>query len=204
MHFHSPQFVREVRGLCDHYGVLLILDEIATGFGRTGTIFACEQAGISPDILCIGKALTGGYLSLAATLTNTRVCEGIARGSQPVLMHGPTFMGNPLACAVACASIDLLLASPWQQRVAAIESQLQAQLACCQQFGDVADVRVKGAIGVVEMHQPLDVARVQQQLVARGVWLRPFGKLLYTMPPYTISSVELEQVTAAMIAVVKI
>jgi len=202
MRFHAPQFVREVRELCDHYGVLLILDEIATGFGRTGTMFACEQAGIAPDILCVGKALTGGYLTLAATLTNRRVCEGIACGSQPVLMHGPTFMANPLACAVACASIDLLLASPWQQRVAAIEAQLQNELACCQQCDAVAAVRVKGAIGVVEMHHPLDVSAIQAQLVARGVWLRPFGKLLYTMPPYTISSAELTQVTSAMVAVV--
>ena len=201
MRFYAPRFVREVSWLCDHYGALLILDEIATGFGRTGTLFACAQAGISPDILCVGKALTGGYLSLAATLTNRRVREGIAAGAQPVLMHGPTFMANPLACAVASASIDLLLDSPWQTRVATIAARLEAGLAGCRRYDGVADVRVKGAIGVVEMRRPLDVAKVQRRLVARGVWLRPFGKLLYTMPPYTIGHDELDRLIAAMVAI---
>ncbi|MDQ6963814.1 MAG: adenosylmethionine--8-amino-7-oxononanoate transaminase [Mariprofundales bacterium] len=199
MRFHAAQFVQEVRTLCDGYGVLLILDEIATGFGRTGTMFACEQAGVSPDILCVGKALTGGYLTLAATLSSRRVCAGLADGLQPVLMHGPTFMANPLACAVACASIDLLLNSPWQQRVERIEAQLLADLSCCQHSAHVRDVRVKGAIGVIELDQPLNVAAVQRLLVSQGVWLRPFGNLLYTMPPYTISGDELTQITAAMI-----
>jgi len=198
MRFHAAEFVRGVRELCDRFGVLLILDEIATGFGRTGTMFACEQAGIAPDILCLGKALTGGYMTLAATLTNARVRDGIAAGEMPVLMHGPTFMANPLACAVACASIDLLYDSLWQQRVAAIARQLSEELAPCRGLDAVADVRVKGAIGVVEMREPIDVPRVQAQLVAQGVWLRPFGRLLYTMPPYVITPGELGQVTHAM------
>ncbi|MDX8408980.1 MAG: adenosylmethionine--8-amino-7-oxononanoate transaminase [Mariprofundales bacterium] len=202
MRFHAPEFVRGVRGLCDDYGVLLILDEIATGFGRTGTMFACEQAGVAPDILCLGKALTGGYMTLAATLTNAKVRDGIAAGEVPVLMHGPTFMANPLACAVACASIDLLCASPWQQRLAAIEAQLCQELAPCRKLAAVADVRVKGAIGVIEMTRSIDIAKVQEHLVAQGVWLRPFGKLLYTMPPYVITADELGQVTRAMCEVV--
>ena len=203
MRVYAPEFLRQVRQLCDACDVLLIFDEIATGFGRTGTMFACEQAGIAPDIMCIGKALTGGYLSLAATLCSTAVCAGIhaedGDNDQPgVLMHGPTFMANPLACAVALASIELLLASPWQARVAAIEQQLTAQLAACREHAAVADVRVKGAIGVIEMHQPVHVNRVQQELIAQGVWLRPFGKLMYTMPAFVISPEQLSCVTAAM------
>ncbi|OIO70786.1 MAG: adenosylmethionine--8-amino-7-oxononanoate transaminase [Zetaproteobacteria bacterium CG1_02_53_45] len=203
MRFYAPEFLRQVRKLCDEYDVLLILDEIATGFGRTGTMFACEQAGIEPDIMCVGKALTGGYMSLAATLCSAAVCRGIhadSGGNQDagVLMHGPTFMANPLACAVAVASIDLLLSSPWQASVAAIEHQLKVELDVCRQMDAVADVRCMGAIGVIELKQPVDVVNIQRQLIDMGVWLRPFGRLLYTMPPLVIRPDQLRRVTAAM------
>ena len=198
MRFYAPEFLRQVRKLCDEYDVLLILDEIATGFGRTGTMFACEQADIEPDIMCVGKALTGGYMSLAATLCSTRVCDGIHANGSGVLMHGPTFMANPLACAVALASIELLLASPWQQRIQQIEMQLTTALSPLKSCDAVADVRIKGAIGVLEMKAAIDVEQVQAQLIAQGVWLRPFGKLIYTMPPFIISQDSLGQITSAM------
>ncbi len=203
MHFYCPEYLRRVRALCDEFDVLLILDEIATGFGRSGTLFAYEQAGIVPDILTLGKALTGGTMTLAATLTTEKVAKGISADGSGVLMHGPTFMGNPLACAVANASIDLLLDSPWQQRVQAIELQMKRELAVCVDYQCVADVRVKGAIGVVELKQPVDMRWIQPRLVELGVWIRPFGRLLYVMPPFVISTAQLSQLTAAIEQVVR-
>jgi adenosylmethionine---8-amino-7-oxononanoate aminotransferase len=200
MRFHSPAYLRVLRELCDAHGVLLIFDEIATGFGRTGELFAADHAGVAPDILCLGKALTGGYLSMAATLCTVEVADGVGAGDAGVFMHGPTFMGNPLAAAVATASIDLLLAGPWRQRVATIESTLRSGLEPARHLPGVADVRVLGAIGVIETTEPIDVATVQSAVLDRGVWLRPFGRLLYTMPPYVIDSDDLRAVTAAMVA----
>ncbi|USD22653.1 adenosylmethionine--8-amino-7-oxononanoate transaminase [Microbulbifer variabilis] len=201
MRFYSADYLRRVRALCDEYDLLLIADEIATGFGRSGKMFACDHAAISPDILTLGKALTGGTMTLAAALCSDRIAEGICNGEAGVFMHGPTFMGNPLACSVANASIQLLLSSPWQERVAAIEQQLTEQLAPLKTAPGVADVRALGAIGVVEMREPINTVKVQEALIERGVWLRPFGKLVYAMPPYVISKEDLSQLTSAMVNV---
>jgi len=197
MWFYSADYLREVAELCRRYDVLLIADEIATGFGRTGRMFACEHAGIEPDILVLGKALTGGYVSLAATLANERVARGVSADGG-VLMHGPTFMGNPLAAAIASRSVELLVESPWQERVAGIEAQLRDELSVYAGHAGVRDVRVLGAIGVVETHEPIDVERVQQRFVDAGVWIRPFGRLVYLMPPYTISADDLSRLTGAL------
>ncbi|MFB7558887.1 adenosylmethionine--8-amino-7-oxononanoate transaminase [Streptomyces brevispora] len=200
MRFHSPGYLRVLREACDAHGVLLVFDEIATGFGRTGKLFAAEHAGVSPDVMCVGKALTGGYLTMAATLCTTAVAEGISRGEVPVLAHGPTFMGNPLASAVACASVDLLLGQDWEQEIKRIEAGLRDGLAAASGLPGVRDVRVLGAIGVVQLDHEVDMAAATRAAVREGVWLRPFRDLVYTMPPYVTGDDDVARICRAVCA----
>jgi adenosylmethionine-8-amino-7-oxononanoate aminotransferase len=200
MRFHSPACVRLLREVCDEHGLLLILDEIATGFGRTGAMFASEHAGVRADVMCVGKALTGGYVTLAATLCTAEVAAAVSSGEGGGLMHGPTFMANPLACAVALASLALLADGAWREDVARIESALRDGLAPASELRGVSDVRVLGAIGVIELEAPVDVAAATRAAVEHGVWLRPFRDLIYTMPPYIADEQELAQIVGALLA----
>lgn len=199
MRFYSPSWLKGAAELCQHYDVLLIADEIATGFGRSGALFACDHADVQPDIMCLGKAITGGTISFAATLTSAHIATTISRGEASCFMHGPTFMGNPMACAIANASLDLLEQNNWQAQVANLEQGLEQLLAPAREFAFVEDVRVLGAIGVVQVQEPVDLGRIQKMLVEEGVWVRPFGKLVYVMPPYVMNDEDLAQLCGGML-----
>jgi adenosylmethionine-8-amino-7-oxononanoate aminotransferase len=203
MHAYPAACLRVLREVADEHGLVLVFDEIATGFGRTGALFAADAAGVAPDVMCVGKALTGGYLTLAAVLCTGEVARGLSASESGVLMHGPTYMGNPLACAVALASIDLLLGSDWNERVDHINRRLTDGLAPLAELPGVADVRTLGAVGVVQLDHPVDVAAATDAAVAAGVWLRPFRDLVYTMPPYVVSDDELDRLVAGVAAAVE-
>ncbi|MEZ9133148.1 adenosylmethionine--8-amino-7-oxononanoate transaminase [Vibrio breoganii] len=198
MRLYHPSYLKRVRELCDHYGILLIADEIATGFGRTGKMFAVEHAGIEPDILCVGKALTGGYMTLSASLATPKVANTVCGGEAGCFMHGPTFMGNPLACAVASSSLEILQSGLWKQQVASIEQQFSQSLCMLSNYELVKETRYLGAIGVVETHKPVNMEKIQAHFVEQGVWIRPFGRLIYIMPPYIIKPDELQRLIEAI------